>query len=100
MRNAVVVVLACALTPLAGPAVCGAEAPKAKYLTDLSRVQPTSALSQGPREGCWQRIAYVTADEPNVKAGTMVGAASFIGTRPSPAGNRHGCRDHSRFAHG
>jgi hypothetical protein len=78
MRNAVVVVLACALTPLAGPAVCGAEAPKAKYLTDLSRVQPTSTLSQGPREGCWQRIAYVTADEPNVKAGTMVGAASFI----------------------
>jgi hypothetical protein len=49
-----------------------------KYLTDLSLCRPASALSNGPRDGCWQLIPYETVDDPNVRAGTMVGAASYV----------------------
>jgi hypothetical protein len=53
------------------------EAAAVKYITDLSRCTPQSALSDGPRQGHWQLIPYETMDDPNVKAGTMVGAASY-----------------------
>ncbi|MBM3477455.1 MAG: hypothetical protein FJX75_29650 [Armatimonadetes bacterium] len=49
-----------------------------KYLTDLSLCKPASALRTSPREGCWQLIPYETVDDPNMKAGTMVGAASYV----------------------
>ena len=54
------------------------EAAKMQYITDLSRCTPASALSKSPREGHWQLIAYETLNDPNLGAGTMVGAASFV----------------------
>ena len=49
-----------------------------KYLTDLSACRPASALRAHPRTGCWQLIPYETVDNPQVKTGTMVGAASYV----------------------
>jgi len=34
------------------------------YITDLSACTPESALSEGPREGCWQVIPYETLGDP------------------------------------
>jgi len=62
----------------AGVAAPAQETAKVRYLTDLSRCTPASALSEGPRDRCWQLIPYETVDDPNVKAGTMVGAASYV----------------------
>jgi hypothetical protein len=45
------------------------EAIKVRYITDLSRCTPKSAVSDGPREGRWQLIPYETAGDPNVKGG-------------------------------
>jgi hypothetical protein len=71
------------LAAVLGFAILAAAAPpqgvaNLKYLTDLSRCRPASALSERPREGRWQLIPYETLDDPNVKAGTMVGAASYV----------------------
>jgi hypothetical protein len=49
-----------------------------KYLTDLSCCKPRHILSQGPQEGHWQLIPYETVDDPNVRTGTMIGAASYM----------------------
>ncbi len=54
-----------------------------QYVTDLSRAQPTTALSQGPRESCCSSSPTRPLDDVNVKSGTMVGAASFIQARTS-----------------
>ena len=71
------------LTALLGSALLATAAPPqgvadVTYLTDLGLCTPASALSEDPREGCWQLIPYETVDDPNVKAGTMVGAASYV----------------------
>ena len=62
----------------AGAAAPAQETADVKYLSDLSRCTPASALSEAPRDRCWQLIPYETVDDPNVKAGTMVGAASYV----------------------
>jgi len=71
------------LTALLGSALPATAAPPqgvvdVRYLTDLSLCTPASALGNGPRDGCWQIIPYETVDDPNVKAGRMVGAASYV----------------------
>jgi len=45
-----------------------------KYVSDMRRCVPTSALSEQREQGRWQLISYQT-DE---LSGTMIGAASFI----------------------
>jgi hypothetical protein len=48
------------------------------YITDLSVCTPKTALSDSPRQGRWQTIAYETLNAPQVKSGTMISALSYV----------------------
>ena len=47
------------------------------YFSDLSRCEQRSALSRTEAKAGWHLLPYET-DEPKLKSGVMIGAASFI----------------------